>query len=540
VQVLEGGSSEAGLYIVTELVRRPTLAEVLESDSTDFQRGRLKAKRMLKVLGPVAEVLDAANARGVVHGCLQTRSIKLGPREEAWVDDFGLSSLGTGAGSSVGSVLFHGAPEQFDGDPATAASDVYALAAVAYECLTGLPPYWQGALSHDGSPPPSVARETPGLPSALDVPLRRALSRHPGARQTSAGELMDELTEIIGPQRRKEAPSRKRATGERRPVAVRAPADAARPRTRRTQARLALGAAVLAAIAGAAGYFLNRDEPSPPGRAPTTVRSGPVGLTVPTGWKRSSPGDVAGMGFTRRPIALADTTEPAGSLLLAGPVAATAPTFVPTSLSASLVGPLPKPDVVDLRGLRTLRYSGVRRRGAAGETTLYAAPTSGGVALISCGAMVTGTAAARFLTRCEDLAATLELQGAQPVELLFSAEYGRVLTTVLDRLNAARDRVRPELEDRATQPAAARSLSLAYAEAGEVLARTEPPPAAEVHNSIRRAFRRTRQAYAELSRAGRQPDQGAYRRARRDVAEGERDIEASLRDLDALGYTAGG
>lgn len=596
VRVLDGGRAEQGLYVVSALVRRPTLATVLGEEATDSEPGRFTPSRALRMLAPIAELLDVAHARGLVHGCLHTRCVRLGPRDQAYVDDFGLSGLDAAGTSHAGPTLLPGAPEQFAGRPATPRSDVYSLAALAYECLTGEPPYWQGPLIQDGSLPRVVPRRAAGLPPELDAPMRRALSREPEERPASPGQLLTELVDVLavpseGPRRGGDAlpgdgggnarrkrprseptklepppvtvwnvqpthpPARGPASSTARvrrsqtsepPAAVAAPpgvasvkSAAAADHPRRGVRRLGLLAAVaaLAALAALAGYELVGSDPAPPPKGPRIVRSAAVELTAPVGWRRVAAPDVAGLRFTREPIALTDSAGPRAVSLVAGSVVADAPTFLPEPVVAGLTGGLPRPDVVALRGVRALRYAGLRAGGSDRLMTLYAAPTSEGVATISCATRVT-RATARQLDRCEQVAATLRLRGAQPVELLFSAQYGTVLSAVLRRLNSVRARERLRLRERGRQPEAARVLALAYAAAGRTLARTTPPPAARMHEALRRAFRRTRQAYAGLSAAARQNDRVAYRRARQSVVDGERDIRLALDDLNALGYAA--
>ncbi len=577
VEVLDAGSSERGLYVVTALARRPTLAETLDAEGREFEYGALKLPRALRVLGQVADVLEVAHAMNLVHGCLQTHSIGLGSRDETFVDDFGLSRLQAGDDPYVGPALLYGAPEQFAGEPATPRSDVYGLAAVAYECLTGALPYWHGALSHDGKPPLPMARHSRELPPELDEPFARALSEEPDQRQAKVSELMRDLAATLvlwsgdsssesytaGRTRRqggRRAPApgkrvRETRDGVRRNVAdvtvwndggAASAAPAARAdaggRSGSGSKRLGLIAAtaVLLAAAAIAGVVIaNRHRAEAPPDLPKTVRSGLIELTAPAEWKRTGDSEIAGLSFSQKPIALvAPDPESRGPTLAAGSVVAAGPSFVPLPVIASLAGGLPRPDLVTLGGGRALRYSGLRPRGSARLLTLYSVPTSDGVAMVSCSVPMTGAPAARQLARCERVAATLEIRGARPVEVIFSAQYGEVLTDILTRLNAVRARERANLRRRGRQPEAARSLALAYAEAGRALAATDPPPDAEMHTAIRRAFRRTRQAYAGLSAAAQRNDRLAYRRARQAVNDGERDIQASLQALNTLGYAA--
>ena len=544
VPVLDAGSSERGLYVVTALAARSTLADALDAEGRDFGQGGLRLPRSMHILGQVADVLEAAHAVELVHGCLQTHSVGLGSRDEAFVDDFGLSRLEAGDDPYFGPALAYGAPEQFAGEPATPRSDVYGFAALAYECLTGAPPYWHGALSHDGKPPLPMARHSRELPPELDEPFARALSEDPDQRHATVPELMRELAGSLVLWSGGSSPvGLADRQVQNQAVAVPARAAAGATAARRSPSRrfgLIAATAVVAVAAATAGVLIaDRDGVKASQEVPQTVRSGLLELTAPVGWKPTVSADLAGLRFSQQPIALgAPDGAGGGSSLVAGSVVAAGPSFVPPAFTASLAGGLPRPDLVTLRGVRALRYGGLRPRDGARLVTLYSVPTSGGVAMVSCSVSAADASAARQLARCERVAATLRIRGAQPVELIFSAQYGEILTDVLTRLNAVRARERENLRRRGRQPEAARSLALAYAEAGRTLAATDPPPDAELHASIRRAFRRTRQAYAGLAAAAQRNDRVAYRRARQAVNDGELEIQASLQALNTLGYTA--
>src|SRR5262249_23577908 len=152
------------------------------------------------------------------------------------------------------------------GEPPTPAADRYAFAAVAFETLTGEPPYVredQAATlyAHLVDPPPAASSVRPELPEALDVPLARGLDKRPERRLDSAVAIVDELAAAAG------QPAPRPADGAMPPAEQ---AEPARPRRRR---RTAVIAALVVAVAGAgavAGYlFATRDGGGQPVRATT-------------------------------------------------------------------------------------------------------------------------------------------------------------------------------------------------------------------------------------------------------------------------------
>ena len=94
--------------------------------------------------------------------------------------------------SSVGRFAYL-APERFEAGDATVAGDVYALACVLFECVTGRPPYTgdMAALmgSHLHVPPPKPSEVRPGVPVGLDAVIARGMAKDPAQRYASAGEL---------------------------------------------------------------------------------------------------------------------------------------------------------------------------------------------------------------------------------------------------------------------------------------------------------------------------------------------------------------
>jgi hypothetical protein len=194
VAVYEPGESERGIYLAMQLIRGPTLAEILAD-------GELDSARALRLMRQVAAALDAAHAAGLVHRDVKPRNVLVGSDDHAYLADFGLTKLG---GSSTGvtvtgevlGTLAYLAPEVIRGEPATPASDRYAFAAMLFECLSGsvvFPRPTPAAMlyAHTSDPPPQISRRRPELPAALDDVLIGALAKDPGRRPRSATAIVD-------------------------------------------------------------------------------------------------------------------------------------------------------------------------------------------------------------------------------------------------------------------------------------------------------------------------------------------------------------
>jgi serine/threonine protein kinase len=201
VPVYEAGEIDEGLYIAMRLVRGPNLKQVITG-------GDLEPERALRILLAVGDALDAAHEADLIHRDIKPQNILIGRNDHAFLADFGLtkgkSDTGyTRTGQLMGT-LDYVAPEQIKGELATAASDIYALAAVAYECIVGRPPFSRPTelatlYAHVSDPPPLPSLERPGLPGAADEVIVAGLAKNPAERPATAVELLSRLDEAFRP-----------------------------------------------------------------------------------------------------------------------------------------------------------------------------------------------------------------------------------------------------------------------------------------------------------------------------------------------------
>jgi serine/threonine-protein kinase len=189
-------------FIVMELLTGGTIHDRLRSGDP------IPHGLALRWLEQTAKALDAAHAEGMVHRDVKPANLLLDSSGTLKVADFGIATLATDSpltqtGQVVGTAAYF-SPEQAMGKPATAASDRYALAVLAYELLTGQRPFPPGppaaqALARVDSDPPAATSVAPGLPNEVDVVLARGMARDPGDRPVTAAALVSDLHDALGP-----------------------------------------------------------------------------------------------------------------------------------------------------------------------------------------------------------------------------------------------------------------------------------------------------------------------------------------------------
>ena len=190
-------------FLVMELVAGEPLSALLARE------GRLGLDRSLDVVGQAAVAVGAAHRAGLVHRDIKPANLLVCPASTVRVTDFGVArALGQGQGDQ-GELLVGTAgylsPEQASGQPATAASDLYALGLVAYECLAGRRPFtgehpMAVALAHLLQPPPPLPEEVPVAVRAL---VAHAMAKQPTRRPPDAsvfGHQLLSLREGLGGQ----------------------------------------------------------------------------------------------------------------------------------------------------------------------------------------------------------------------------------------------------------------------------------------------------------------------------------------------------
>ena len=194
VPIYDAGEVDGRLYLAMRFVEGTDLQRLLTTE------GRLEDARALAILAQVADALDTAHTRGLVHRDVKPSNILLDEREHPYLADFGLTRrlddpASPGAGLSAGTPAYV-APEQIRGEAVDGRADQYALACMLVECISGAPPFRRASdvallyahLEEDPAPT--------GNP--LDPVVARALSKDPAHRFASCGELVLAAREALG------------------------------------------------------------------------------------------------------------------------------------------------------------------------------------------------------------------------------------------------------------------------------------------------------------------------------------------------------
>jgi CHASE2 domain-containing sensor protein len=224
IPVYEAGEDDGLLFIAMRLVEGTDLAQVLE------RGGALDPARAARLIGQLADALDAAHARGLVHRDVKPANVllTLEEPEHLYLTDFGIAKSVEAAGEMTVEGQWFGtldylAPEQLRGEAVDVAVDVYALAGVLHHCLTGDVPFPRDTdaarlWAHVNASPPAPSQVRQGLPRAIDAVIARGMAKDPAVRYATAGELARACARALGAQ-----------------LADAAPDDHARPRQRPSQ-----------------------------------------------------------------------------------------------------------------------------------------------------------------------------------------------------------------------------------------------------------------------------------------------------------------
>ncbi|MFA7513236.1 MAG: serine/threonine-protein kinase [Mycolicibacterium vanbaalenii] len=192
IPVHDFGEIDGVLYIDMRLVEGASLKDVLRAE------GALPPARAVSILRQVAAALDAAHANGLVHRDIKPENVLLTPDDFAYLVDFGIAHGGgeasvTSTGLVVGSSAYM-APERFSGERGGPASDVYSLACLLYESLTGRAPFEAADVrqvwsAHMFAPPPRPSIMRRGVSRTFDDVVARGMAKQPHDRYPTAGEL---------------------------------------------------------------------------------------------------------------------------------------------------------------------------------------------------------------------------------------------------------------------------------------------------------------------------------------------------------------
>jgi eukaryotic-like serine/threonine-protein kinase len=185
------------LYMVMELVRGHTLDDVLKE-----RKGPIAVRESLAIIAQAADGLGYAHSMGVIHRDIKPSNLMIAENGVLKIMDFGIARMRgsqrlTRSGSIVGTLAYM-APEQLRGEEGDETCDLYSLAIVLYEMLSGSPPF-SAASEYDlmqaqiNQRPSRLIGRVPGLDAKVDGALMKALQKKPAQRFPSARAFSDAL-----------------------------------------------------------------------------------------------------------------------------------------------------------------------------------------------------------------------------------------------------------------------------------------------------------------------------------------------------------
>jgi serine/threonine-protein kinase len=203
VPIYAAGEEGGLLYLAMRYVEGYDLRELVDS-----MPGGLDPAQAVRLLGPVADALDAAHALGLVHRDVKPANVIVAAEtEQPYLCDFGLARHAMSAESLTGTQGFVGtiayiAPEQIASGNVDARADVYSLGCVLFECLAGTPPYsragdLQVIFAHVNEPPPLVTAARPALSPQIDAVVQKALAKEPDERYSTCSELLSDAAAAL-------------------------------------------------------------------------------------------------------------------------------------------------------------------------------------------------------------------------------------------------------------------------------------------------------------------------------------------------------
>ena len=198
VPIFDAGAIGGRPYLAMRLVEGGTLADLVG-------RPQLTPARTLELLTPIADALDHAHRRGVIHRDVKPTNVLVDGDGSPYLADFGIAHLldaGRVTTEFVGTPAYT-APEQVRGEQLTGACDQYALACVLFECLTGRLPFPDPTVvglmqAHLAQPPPPASSFAPALGPAIDAVLARALAKQPAERYPSCSAFVTAAHTALG------------------------------------------------------------------------------------------------------------------------------------------------------------------------------------------------------------------------------------------------------------------------------------------------------------------------------------------------------
>lgn len=556
VTIHDAGEEDGLLYLAMELIEGPDLGQRIKAG------GAMDLDVANNLLAPIADALDSAHARDLVHrdvkpGNILVREMANGP--QSCLTDFGLtrhvSSAGglTRTGQWIGT-LDYVAPEQVKGEPVDGRADVYALACVYFETLSGSVPFdadndiakmWKQV----NEPPPRLDERCPEIDSAVAEAISRGMSKDPGSRYGSASEL---ASAVIAPGNKR---TRRLEVTEAQVTAEAAVIDTDRRRfpsgaddsVRKPGARPGghrrLLIAGLAALVGLAGGIFAQAQIGGDESNTQAANSKNLEASFAEPWNKTLSGEfLQGFNLELHPIKLA--TSDGSGLIRAGTVLNAAKSIDPLPEAlAKRWRPRPRQDLVQIGPTKWIRYTGSLESGNEKRDLMVAmVPTSTGYQGFAC--QIPRESQSASIEDCNTVIRTLRLRAVKGEPIEPSKNLAAALGEMQEILETAESNGLPALRN---------GFSGKQAKASAKLGRTYKEQARQLRgwsaeNSIRRPIQQAVMAmadalkgigdgYRDLSSAAASKDEGAFGSASSEIDNGVKEYDEARSGLQAFGYS---
>jgi predicted Ser/Thr protein kinase len=395
------------------------------------------------------------------------------------------------------------------------------------------------------TPPPTEAARPPLMPT-WQIP-----NWGPGESEAPTRPLDEHEDRAVAPTVMPDLPTKRLDD----PGADRSGAE--RSGTKRRVLQVALVATLTLAVLAAAFGRPGSRQPAGAGSASEaqqvslarTVTGPAMSVRVPRGWRRAGSPPELGLPLAR-PAAAAPRGRGAGPLVEFGVVkggAAANNALLPAPLLDAVGRTADSPPArkaVRLSGqsLQAWRYAGLRPVGSNRALTVYAVPTSAGVATVVCA--VPPSLAASLAPQCDAIAGSLRLRSSTPYPIGASTSYASALNSTignLDQTSKAQEEGLQAAQTLAGQAAAAQALARSYSAAARALVALQLSPADGAANAtLVGALRRTAAAYRTAARAARAGNADGYRTASAGIPAATAAVNSALAAIRGGGYTPAG
>jgi serine/threonine-protein kinase len=200
VSIFDRGEWDGTYYIAMELIAGRTLKDVIR------ERGPAPPDAAVDIVLQILRAARYAHQRGIVHRDIKPHNVLIDEEGRVKVTDFGIARAGASDMTETGSVMGTAqylSPEQAQGRPVDARSDLYSIGIVLYEMVTGVVPFdgesaVSVALKQVSEAPIPPRERSPAVPPALDAVVLRALEKDPARRYQNADAFIDALLAARG------------------------------------------------------------------------------------------------------------------------------------------------------------------------------------------------------------------------------------------------------------------------------------------------------------------------------------------------------